>query len=211
VPKRKPSDQFNLAHYTDDARPRPGGTANERPMLDVLQQELLKHWPDQQFTVGTQVRLDPGNTRQLDFVVMRQARIGPAEYHGFDAKSSRNDILRELGDARKLTAYEDAVNFLWVLADSLDILDLELLSHAAWRQHGFGLAVRHRNRIYTIHTPRARNLDATWYLVHENARLRSLGRVQRADLTGLTQTFRETEWFEPVPDAVHRRIKRLRR
>lgn len=192
------SDQWNLAHYTDDLAAGEGGTAKERDLLRAIGIELTKRWPEP-FHLAPQVRLDAGNTRQLDYVAMRTSPKHPFEYHGFDVKSSRGDLVRELGDARKLDAFEPALNFLWILADSIDILDEDVLRNPFWKRNRFGLAVHHRGRIYTIHTPFAKSLDQPWYLVHENTRRRSLGQRQRADQGILAQYFRDQEWFDTIP------------
>ena len=190
--------QWNLAHYTDDLAAGEGGTAKERELRQAIGIELTKVWPEP-FHLAPQVRLDAGNTRQLDYVAMRMSPRHPFEYHGFDVKSSRADLVRELGDARKLDAFEPALNFLWILVDRIDILDEDILRNPFWRSNRIGLAVHHRKRIFTIHTPFAKGLDQTWYLVHENARRRSLGQKQRADATILAQQFRDCEWFEAIP------------
>lgn len=193
--------QWNLNHYSNEWAAGEGGTAKERDLRRALMIELRKRWPER-FHLGPQVRLDAGNTRQLDYIAMRTSPDHPFEFHGFDVKSSRSDLLRELGDARKLDDFAPALNFLWILADSADILDKSILSHPFWKQHRFGLAVHQRGRIYTIHSPFPRGLDQTWYIVHENARRRSEGLPQRADAGYLAQAFRDTEWFDVIPQGL---------
>jgi hypothetical protein len=127
----------------------------------------------------------------------------PFEYHVFEFKASRADLARELRDPRKIKSFDDDCTFLWILANSSDILTADLRRQI--KALGLGCAYAQGQQVFQTHQPRVPPFS-DWYLLHENVRRRALGQTNRASSTEMRAYFGERQWF-PDPPRVARLLR----
>lgn len=101
-------------------------------LLDLLAARYC--YPEWQFL--TEVRVDRRNTRYADALAMNLWDCRGYAIHGFEAKVSRSDWLRELKQPEKARA-------LWALSDQMFVVAEKDVVQAHELPPGWGLMVRH--------------------------------------------------------------------